>query len=162
MMKPNSLLNTEDGYFLILATLMILVLLTILGVAASRTANTEMAIAANEVVYQQNFYRAEGAAIQAVDILANTSDLRNNPPAWFEMSPGSLTDDNVKSAYWDVAEQALTLDDTGNTRYVAGLEFIQPGSSLDMDRPQAWSIAVYGRCERNGLTTIRIGYVTAF
>ena len=67
-------LNNEDGYFLILATLMILVLLTILGVAASRTANTEITVAANEMVYQRNFYMAEGALMEAIDGLERLTE----------------------------------------------------------------------------------------
>ena len=78
MMKAAMPLRNEDGYFLILATLMILTLLTILGIAASRTANTEIAVASNEIVYQRNFYRAEGAAIEAIDRLVNAIDLKDN------------------------------------------------------------------------------------
>jgi len=45
MEKIATILNNEDGYFLILATLMIMV-----WGSASRTANTKVTVAANEMV----------------------------------------------------------------------------------------------------------------
>jgi hypothetical protein len=154
-------LKNEDGYLMILATLMILVLLTILGVAASRTANTELAVAANEMVYQRNFYLAEGAALQAVDILTHQNDLKDNPSDWFDTVPGAMTENNV-DAYWDEAGISDTLDTTGNTRYVAGVENAALGSSLDMDKPRVYSIGVYGRCQRNGVTMVKVGYLKVY
>ena len=153
-------LNNEDGYFLILATLMILVLLTILGVAASRTANTEITVAANEMVYQRNFYMAEGALMEAIDILANTSDLINNPPPWFESALGSLTEGNV-AEYWDTIAEESIVDDTGDTRFVAGVDGLGDGS-LDVEKMTIVDIGVYGRCQRQGVTTIKVGYLIAY
>jgi Tfp pilus assembly protein PilX len=136
------ILNNEDGYFMIMATLMILVLLTILGVAASRTANTEIAVSANEMVYQRNFYMAEGALIEAIDILANSTDLADNPP--------------------DTTAEESSVDDTGNTRFLAGVEGYGGGGSLDVDKPTVKAIGVYGRCQRNGVTTIKVGYLKVY
>jgi len=161
MKKVATILNNEDGYFLILATLMILVLLTILGVAASRTANTEIAVSANEMVYQRNFYMAEGALIEAIDILANSTDLAGNPPDWFEVDAGSLTEENVHE-YWDTTAEESSVDDTGNTRFLAGVEGYGGGGSLDVDKPAVKSIGVYGRCQRNGVTTIKVGYLKVY
>jgi Tfp pilus assembly protein PilX len=154
-------LNNEDGYFLILATLMILVLLTILGVAASRTSNTEIMVSANEMVYQRNFYMAEGALIEAIDILANSTDLADNPPDWFEPDAGNLTEANVDT-YWDTTAEESSVDDTGNTRFLAGVEGYGGGGSLDVDKPTVKAIGVYGRCQRNGVTTIKVGYLKVY
>ncbi len=161
MMKAVSPLRNEDGYFLILATLMILVLLTILGIAASRTANTEVAIAGNEIVYQRNFYLAEGAAIEAIDRLQNYDDFKDSPPTWFDAKIGALNDSTVES-YWDVARVANTLDPTGNTRFVAGMEYIALGESMDMDKPKAYAITVYGLCKTQGNAFIKVGYRKSF
>ena len=160
MKKIGLIPNNEDGYFLILATLMILVLLTVLGVAASRTANTEIAVAANEMVYQRNFYMAEGALMEAIDNLASTTDLINNTPSWFESIPGELTEGSV-AAYWDTIAEQSSVDDTGNTRFVAGLEGYGQGS-LDVDKVTIVAIGVYGRCQRQGVTTIKVGYLKAY
>ena len=160
MKKATLNLNNEDGYFLILATLMILVLLTILGVAASRTANTEITVAANEMVYQRNFYMAEGALMEAIDKLANSTDLINSTPTWFVSDVGSLTEGNVAD-YWNTIAEQSSVDDTGNTRFVAGLEGYGQGS-LDVDKMTIVAIGVYGRCQRKGLTTIKVGYLKAY
>jgi hypothetical protein len=161
MMKTALILRNEDGYFVILATVMILVLLTILGIASSRTANTEILVAGNDIIYQRNFYRAEGAAIQAMEILANTPDLVDNPPQWLDLRVGALTDDTLAS-YWDNAGIAATLDPTGNTRYVAGLDYIALGTSLDMTKPKAYAINVYGLCRTQGNAMIKVGYRKVF
>ncbi len=160
MKKVMTHLNNEDGYFLILATLMILVLLTILGVSASRTANTEIAVAANEMVYQRNFYLAEGALMEAIDGLANTPSLMTSPPTWFDSGVGNLREDNI-AEYWDTISEESSVDDTGNTRFVAGLEGMGQGS-LDVTKMTIVVVGVYGRSQRNGLTTIKVGYLKAY
>ena len=159
MKKIAMILNNEDGYFLILATLMVLVLLTIMGVAASRTATTEITVAANEMVYQRNFYLAEGALMEAVDILSNSADLADNPPDWFVTAPGVLREANVQD-YWESNAEISTVDDSGNTRFVAGVENV--GGSLDIDKATVATIGVYGRCERNGVTMIKVGYLKVY
>ena len=161
MKKIATILNNEDGYFLIMATLMILVLLTIMGVAASRTANTEVTVAANEVVYQRNFYLAEGALMEAIDILANTTNLADNPPSWLVTSAGALTEDNVHT-YWDTGAWNSTVDASGDTRFVAAVENVAAGSSLDVDKSTVRVIGIYGRCERNGVAMISAGYLTVY
>jgi len=65
-----------------------------------RVANTEIFLARNEVVYQRNFYLAEGAALEAADHLTQYGNLRENTQAWMEMVTGDLDTDNVKY-YWD-------------------------------------------------------------
>jgi Tfp pilus assembly protein PilX len=51
--------NPERGGITAIA-LMLLVVLTLLGVAASRTATTDIQIASNEIPYKQSFYISEG------------------------------------------------------------------------------------------------------
>jgi hypothetical protein len=58
-------INNENGFFTIIASLLILVLLTILGTMALRTSNTELQIATNEIIYQTNFYAAESGIASA-------------------------------------------------------------------------------------------------
>jgi Tfp pilus assembly protein PilX len=162
MRKIWSPLKNEDGYFLILATLMILVLLTILGIAASRTANTEISVAANDMVYQRNFYLAEGAVMEAVDYLKQASDLDGDPPIWFNKNPAEMKDENAET-YLDGEQAGISaLDDTSNTRYVAGLEAIARGYSLDLEKVSAHAIGIYGRCEKNGKTMIKVGYLALY
>ncbi len=75
------LMASEDGYMALFAALVLLVLVSIIGISASRVANTEIGMARNEVIYHRNFFLAEGAAMEAADRLANTADLtRPSPP----------------------------------------------------------------------------------
>ncbi len=70
MMKPNiSLLNNEKGGVFIVCALMILVLLTIIGIASVNVSNTEVQIAGQESVYLRNFYNAEGATMETVELM---------------------------------------------------------------------------------------------
>ena len=47
-MKTRAILKNENGAMMMLITVMFLVLLTVISIAASRTANIETKIAANE------------------------------------------------------------------------------------------------------------------
>ena len=71
MQKLARQFNNEDGYFLIVSTMMLLALITIISVAASNTSRTEVKIAGNDLTYQRNLYLAEGAAMEAVDRIQN-------------------------------------------------------------------------------------------
>ena len=159
MVKSIKFLKNEQGYFLIVSTLMLLALLTIISIAATNTANTEVQIAGNDAVYQRNLYLAEGAAMEAVDRLQNVS----NPLAELEfVVPGLKTiDDSTYIDHWDKSLGA-ELDATGNTRFVAGYEGTPTGYSLGLGKPKVHGFVIYGRAEKQGVTTIKIGYRKAF
>jgi hypothetical protein len=159
MVKNIKPLKNEQGYFLIVSTLMLLALLTIISIAATNTANTEVQIAGNDAVYQRNLYLAEGAAMEAVDRLQNAS----NPLAELEfVVPGLKTiDDSTYIDHWDKSMGA-ELDATGNTRFVAGYEGTPTGYSLGLGKPKVHGFVIYGRAEKQGVTTIKIGYRKAF
>ena len=59
MDKRVSRIRHERGNVTIIA-LMILVVLTLIGISVSRTATTDIQIAANQIPFKQNFYIAEG------------------------------------------------------------------------------------------------------
>lgn len=58
--------NNEEGYIMV-ATMLILVLLTIIGVAATNTSNVEVQISSNTKKDSENFYVAESALVTAVE-----------------------------------------------------------------------------------------------
>lgn len=151
-LKP---LKNEQGYFLIVSTLMLLALLTILSVAATNTANTELQIARNNAIYQRNLYLAEGAALEAVDRLQKD----DNPRELGFVVPGlKVIDEKNFSDHWDGEAQNATIDASGQTRFVAGYEGTPPGFSLGMGQSRVHSFAIYGRTEKQGETVIKIGY----
>ena len=86
---------------------MVLALLTIVGLASIRTADTEIEIAGAELIYQRNFYLAEGAAMEAVRWLEDPTNpiTPGNGPAWMEMTPGALNEGTIDILGWHHAGQ---------------------------------------------------------
>jgi Tfp pilus assembly protein PilX len=158
LVKP---LKNEQGYFLILATIMLLALLTIISIAATNTANTEVQIAGNDTLYQRNLYLAEGAAMEAIDRLQNDPNPRGLP---FVESGIQAIDDENFTDNWETKSQAVTttMDTSGKTRFRVGYEGTLAGYSLGMSKSRVHGFAVYGRTEKQGVTTIKIGYRRAF
>ena len=153
--------NNENGYFLIISTIMLLALITIISIAASNTARTEVQVAGNDLTYQRNLYLAEGAAMEAVDQLENDPDPRGLP--FVESGLKVITHANY-GIDWAANSQAVTatLDSAGETRFRAGYEGTPAGFSLGMGQSRVHGFAVYGRTEKQGVTTIKVGYRRAF
>jgi hypothetical protein len=160
--KTTSILKNEEGS-VIFAALMILVLLTIIGIASTNISNTEVRIAGHEVVYQQNFYQAEGASIEAVERLEAILDPKATPPSWLETTLDMVTDEEVRT--WQFggspAPEPSTLADTD---FIVVSEGIVSGSSLGMGSAKVHGYTVYGRCAppKRGATVIQLGYLKAF
>jgi len=164
MQKLARQIKNEDGYFLIISTMMLLALITIISVAASNTARTEVQVAGNNLVYQRNLYLAEGAAMQAVDELHNAANPRDPGEVPF-LHPvlKALNDDNFKNEWAEKSQPVKTsLDSSGKTSFRAGYEGTPPGYSLGLGKPKVHGFVIYGRTEKQGVTTIKIGYRRAF
>jgi len=167
MIRPSAL-NNEDGYLAVVAALVILTLLTVVGISASRVASTEATMARNEVVYKRNFYLAEGAALEAADRLAKNANLKDSSETWMEMVTGNLDVDRLKY-YWDnsIASGDTVIPepskvDLDHTHYLVGHDGVAQGSSLDMSKPTIHAIAIYGRCVWNGAAIVKMGYRAAY
>ena len=164
MQKLAGPIKNEDGYFLIISTMMLLALITIISVAASNTARTEVQVAGNNLIYQRNLYLAEGAAMQAVDLLENATNPRDpDEVAFLHPELKAVTDKNYKND-WEEKSELVTgdLDSSGKTSFRAGYEGTPPGYSLGVGKPKVHGFAVYGRTEKQGATTVKIGYRRAF
>lgn len=59
MILYKDIINQENGNVTVIA-LMILVVLTLIGISASRTSTTDMQIANNQIPHKQDFYISEG------------------------------------------------------------------------------------------------------
>ncbi len=79
--KATSILNNEGGA-VIIAALMVLVLLTIIGIASTNVSNTEVKIATHELIHQQNFYQAEGATLIALEEMEKLLNPKGDDPSW--------------------------------------------------------------------------------
>jgi hypothetical protein len=162
-----SIVGNENGAVLI-AALMILVLLTIIGIASTMVSNTEIQISTNELVYQQNFYRAEGATIEAAELLDGLADPKSSPPAWLEPDIDQISNTDIHNdAFWisglsdTIPQASSTLD---NTNFVVLSEGIVSGTSLGMGSSKVHAYSVFGRSAppNRGATIIEIGYLKAF
>ena len=166
-MKTTAILKNENGALMILITVMLLVLLTVISIAASRTANIETKIASNEFAYQRCFYNAEGAVMEAVDLLDTTVNPMETLPAWMGEDSVVLNDDTVFS-YWqddagtdDVVPQSSVVDAT-DSGFMSVHQGVLPGSSLAMSKPTKHSFSIYGRCENDGMVMLSVGYANAY
>jgi hypothetical protein len=167
-MKIRDLFIYEEGAIVPIA-LVLLLLLTMIGIAATMTSEVEIRIAGNEITYKENLYYAEGSAMAGVQMLQNETDttvLKDLSLPWLH---SSLPDANITSDInWDLdndnANQALT-DGGGYTGYLAVYQGIDPGGSLDIGgtTTSLHNYTVYGRSARNnGEAIIELGYKKRF
>ena len=83
-------LKNEEGTAIVIV-LIILVALTLIGVIATSTTVVELQIVRNDALYRQNFYRAESAAIEAVQWLENNLT-STTTPAWMKDDTAANSD----------------------------------------------------------------------
>ena len=166
-MKFATFLKNEQGTLMILISLMLLALLTIISITALRTANTEVKIAANEYYYQRCFYNAEGAVLEAADLIEGNANPSTEHRAWMS-SDESVINDSTVFTYWkesakleDGIPQAPVID-SKNTGYLCVRHGVLSGSSLDMSKPTKHTFSIYGRCENRGLVMLKIGYAKVY
>ncbi|MGP8323535.1 MAG: pilus assembly PilX family protein [Methanosarcinaceae archaeon] len=145
-----SKINNEEGSVIVIA-LIILVLLTMTGIAATNNTVIELQIVRNEAIYRQNFYRAGAAVIEAAERLedtVNTDDLipLTTTYAWLKIDTfanADMTDlnnwkDGADPPNWPNINTASSnnMDDAAdlrnNTKYAAISNGIAKGSSLSM------------------------------
>ena len=166
-MKTMAILKNENGALMILITVMLLVLLTVISLAASRTANVETKIAANEFAYQRCFYNAEGAIMEAVDLLDTQVNPKGTLPDWMGDDKEILNDGTVFS-YWEEDAGTSAIDPGGSpvdltdSGYMAVHQGVLPGSSLAMSKPTKHSFSIYGRCKKDGMVMLSVGYTNAY
>ncbi len=162
-MNDISKVKNEEGSVLIVA-LIVLVLLTLLGIFATRTTEVEIQIAGNDYRYKRNVYSAEAVAMECAQNIKDTDVLDTALPWLYAM--GGLTSDAVTNGTWDdTTSQQSTAD--SNTRYMAVVEGIAEQTSLDMTKSRIHMYSIYGRRfntanENEGKSIVNIGYKKAF
>jgi hypothetical protein len=168
MQHPGTFLKNDEGAMMIVMAVMLLALMTVISITALKTANTELRIAANEYLHQQNFYYAEGAAIEALDQLEALGEISDGSIAWMMTRPGLTNFDKHIFSYWNAEKQP---GDAIPNKASLGAGFPEsiavhhgalPGSSLDMSNPTRHVFSIYGRSANQGLVMIRLGYAKAY
>jgi hypothetical protein len=169
--KATSILNNEEGS-VIIAAVMVLVLLTIVGIASTNTSNTEIKIATHELIYQRNFYAAEAATLEALDYMENEPDPTAAAPDFLWNNPGTFTDPFAPEL-WDQnmttkpADASISPAYAEYTRYLVVHEGIPAGGgSILTNKGAIHEYTIYGRSSsdrnRKGASTVEIGYRKAF
>jgi len=183
--KATSILNNEGGA-VIIAALMVLVLLTIIGIASTNVSNTEVKIATHELIHQQNLYQAEGATLLALEEMQKLLDPKDADPSWLWQSTDSDSvftvfepDMAYDSALWDgdstieYEGETVTVDSTpetvagelfSDTRYFVVYKGLVPKESLEIGVTKRYRYDIYGRCapRNRGAVAVEIGYIKAF
>ena len=163
-MTDISKLKTEEGSVLIVA-LIVLVLLTLLGIFATRTTEVEIQIAGNDYRYKRNIYSAEAVAMEAAQNIKDTGDLDTDILPWLHGTGGVVRANILDDTFWAANSQPSAAGDT-NTRYMAVVEGIAEQTSLDMTKSRIHMYAIYGRRlntanPNEGRSIVNIGYKKA-
>jgi Tfp pilus assembly protein PilX len=161
----NSLKN-EHGSAMVF-TLMVLVILTVVGIAASNRSSTELNVITDQLKYHRNFNLAEGAATEALDLLEETADPRANPPDWVEPVTNAMDESNLNNYLARTVTNgapfphAATME-PASTVFLGAYEGVASGYSLDMSKTTVHAYGLYGHSRREGSTTIKMGYRKTF
>jgi hypothetical protein len=91
-------MGNEEGVVLVVA-LLLLAVITVIGIAATRTSQTELQVTSNEREISNDFYRAEGALIDKVE----------RPATWLTIS--FITGGETTAHYTD---DTVDIDSDGN------------------------------------------------
>jgi hypothetical protein len=171
MKNPIDLVRNDNGAMMLIITMMILAMLTIISFAGTRTSSTEVMIASNEYMHQQNFYWAEGAAIEAIDIMENIDEVIVGAHPWMATHEGVLNYDDEIFEYWDAnidgddPNEAVPVAGSigsGNSGYIAVHHGVLAGDTLDISKPSKHHFSVYGKSQNKGLVMIGMAYAKAF
>jgi len=162
----------EDGYVLV-ASLLTMLLLVLAGIAVTSMTVLEVQVAANDRDYKRNFYRAEGAAMEAAQRLDNEEDTEELRPSLTSKPWLTSGTDYTVSANWTETGgvpdnyQVAALDgaDTDVRLAAIGLGVVKgrKASSLTMTGSSVREYHLFGRSEeRRGQVMIEVGYKKRF
>lgn len=165
-------LGDESGSVLVIA-LLLLAFLSIIGVSATTTSSIEVQIAANDRDFKQNFYMAEGGAMEAATRLENETDtdvLINKTPDYLSQYDSAV--DMTQSSNWDYDDaggddNADTADaniDPNGTTYFSIVDIgIPDGSSLSLGGTNLHEYAIYGLYKSaDAESMVEVGYRKRF
>jgi hypothetical protein len=165
--KLSAFVNNENGSALVISVL-ILMLLTFLGIAATNTTSIETYIAGNEKIYKQNFYMAEGAMQEAIQRIENETiadQLRGTTSSYIWLNTCS----ELKDTNWDNDGQSGTVS-SGASALGSRFEVFDGGivrgskaSSIKITSSSVHEYAVYGRStSNNGQVVVEAGFKKRF
>lgn len=161
LFKNEKTMTSGESGNVLLITLIILVLLTIIGISATRTASIDMQVAGNNMIYKRNLFSAEGAALEAVQTMTNLTELET--VGWIipEGTDDDISNIRDKDKFEAISNQSSINDDARYAVVRGGL--VETGESLDMTRVKIHEFAVYGRSDQlRGTSIIKMGFRKAY
>ncbi len=161
----------DEKGFVLVSILTIMVMLVMLGLASTTSTVMELHIAGNDRVYKENFYLAEGAAMESAQRLANERDTDELRPELTEKKWLQADIDYTSAANWKTQSgspenyQASVIDNSDNDVRIAvnALGVVKGKTSLEMTKPSVKAFELYGLSEKAGnRVIIEIGYKKRF
>lgn len=135
--SPNWVNGQNEGGFILVITMIILVLLTIIGISATSLTNIELQIAGNDRVHKETFYQADGGTeVGMLMIEENIScPLGFKATGFNDNDPDTFV--NLKAV--QVADSKFALDENQST---VAKKASHSGSLADMPADDARSIRI--------------------
>lgn len=180
LQKENDFIENEQGVSIV-TVLLILMLLTFIGIAATKTVINEKRSIRSLAVFEQSFYFAESATLEGVQKLenestpeellpANLTPLSKNRNLLIAAEKGKHTDDSDnldvnddgKFDKNDVALIEVSETDASTRRVVVSLP-IPKGASLQLGQSRLYDYMSYGMTSaQGGQSMIKMGYRKRF
>ena len=166
--KTIAILSSQEGSAIVIA-LMFIVLMTLIGIYATQSANTEIFMARNEVLRNQTFYRTEAGLVEAAFTIEEEikANLLDHSPDYLFTNAGA--DDMTDMANWDF--DGLDADDTAmpseldpEVAFCAVDKGVAAGSSKKAtNTTQVRRYAIYvHHSSRDGRELMEVGYNKRF
>jgi Tfp pilus assembly protein PilX len=151
----------------LIITLLVLVAMTLLGMACIQSGIIELKISSNERQMRENFLLAESAAMEGVQRLAGMTTEDLNLPSTFwhhsKLDPASSDLDFRDPGKWhkgDHENQNCLTSATDPTAHIAIVQWkVSSASSLVMTENRLYQNRVYGLCSKHGADNlVEIGF----
>ena len=158
--RLKSTLGNEEGV-LIVAALLLLTVLTIIGIHSTQTSMFESQIVRNFNVYKRDFYFAEGAVMEAGQIVEDETDplvFEKFTRPWMNDKDVDMLDLDNWDSSGDANDTAIraAIDPECELSVVKGRP--APGTSLEDPLIQYHIFGLYGRTGGEGQALIMAGY----
>ena len=166
MEKTTLILKNEQGSAIVVAIL-VLVLLTIIGAAATKNSITELAIVRNDLLYKDQLLNAEGAAMEAAQLINNTADASLQDvslTAWLSVTDIVLTALDLNDGEWGMS--ALDDNQTAGAS-ITGYRIVDKTGPVMLIDPITHTYSIYGLHNRTsgtnqGQVLVELGYRKKF
>lgn len=154
--KKQPLLKTQDGSVMILA-LALLMLLTLIGISATRTSMIEIQIAGAKKTHTEHLFLAEGAAMQCVQDMADGSNPSTEP---YFNDERTKTEDQIQNL---IRNLNFANSDTSSIGSAYATLYQGVVGSIKMGQPNLHAYVVYGWHDTpQGRVIVELGYRMAF